>query len=276
MHREGGVAETVAEGEERRELLLVDVAIAHVETFVIIDVPEVYGAVLTLDAWIATRIGHTLTALLEDGSVNGALVERSIPRHGQVARRIDVTDENLSKRGACLRAKIPVLQDSRNTVDPWHGYGIARDVDHHETRIGLSQGLDELVLSVRKGIVGTVGAFVVLSTRLVETTDEDDHISLASHLNGFGAEFFGTTRIVKVLTCRYTIVGTAWITHVTTCIADLNTRAGKTCLEAIEGHDLVLCLEAAGTATHGHHLDGVLANDEEAANLRQVQGEQGF
>ena len=38
----------------------------------------------------------------------------------------------------------------------------------------------------------------------------------------------------------------------------------------VEGKDLTLDFEGGRTATDGHHLDGVLADDEDALRLRYI------
>ena len=44
--------------------------------------------------------------------------------------------------------------------------------------------------------------------------------------------------------------------------------------DAIEGENLTLGLEGGRTTTDGHHLDGVLTDDEDALGLRHVNRQQ--
>ena len=124
------IREAIAEGEERRQVIGVVVAIADIQTFGV--------RRLVVDAGILRRgVGRYLAAAGREG-------------HGQLARGIHVAEQHRRDGVAVFLPRIPGLHDALHLAEPRHQDGRA-SVEHHDgVRVGLGDRLDQLVLLIRQ------------------------------------------------------------------------------------------------------------------------------
>ena len=124
------VAEAVAEGEERIDLLLVEPAVADVDAFAV-------GG-LAVDAL------HGALGMLGVGG--GVVVEALAPGDGQAAGGADLAGEQIGCGPAAFIAGPPHFEDRLDLVDPGQGDGLAGV--EYDDGVGIDGGdfFDELVL----------------------------------------------------------------------------------------------------------------------------------
>ncbi len=138
---ESGIAQTVAEGEQRFHLLLlIGPTVAHEDAFIILDVDDVLAPFAGI---FAQAVGRAVLQLHGEG-------ERKL------AAGIDITHEDGGKGTAGFGTQIPVLHDGRHLVHPRHGNGVAGDVDDNQILVRLGQCGDNGILTVRQTQTFTV------------------------------------------------------------------------------------------------------------------------
>ena len=219
------------------------------------------------------NFGMTPRARIGAQSVGSALVERGIPREGQLARGVHVATEHAGQRLAGLGADEPPLHHGRHAAEPRHGHGVARDADEDDARIDIGQGLDELVLAVGQRILLAVVALAVLVVALVQPAEDDDHVGLAGFLHSLAAQLLRRAGVAERAAHGDAVVALHGVAHVATGKDDGG--AGREARDKpVEGEHLLLHLERRGAAAHGHHLDGVLAHHEHLPILLQIEGQQ--
>ena len=105
------------------------------------------------------------------------------------AADIDGAEKNIGDGIARLRTKEPRLHDGRNFINPRHSGGITADVDIHQTGINSNKSLNEFILAVGQFVLLTIVPFAVLIVTFVQSTEEDDYVSLPGFLHSLGSEF---------------------------------------------------------------------------------------
>ena len=100
----------------------------------------------------------------------------------------------------------------------------------------------------------------VLMIALVQSTYKDDHISLTGFLDSLLQEFFLRAHLIETAAYGDTIVTLYGVAHIATSIIDLG--IGETRTDTVEGKNLLLHLQRGGTATYGHHLDGIFTDHQ--------------
>ena len=189
----------------------------------------------------------------------------------QTAGRIHVAGEDIGQGVAGLGAQVPVLENGGDLLDPRHRDSIAGDVDDNQPLRHRSEGLDHVVLAVREAVLDAVQSFRILMVGLVQTADKNHVISTFRRLNSICDKLFRTAGLPQVLTGGNTVVLTAGIPHIAALPDDLG--LGPTGLDAVQRRDLQFRFQRRGAATHGHHLDGILAYDQDFAGLPDYRQE---
>ena len=151
-------------------------------------------------------------------SVGTTLIKGSIPREGKLARGIDIAEEDGSNSLTSLRADEPSLYDGRHLVEPRQSSPIAGDVHIDQTRIHLQDGLDDLVLSVWQIVKQAVVTFAVLMIALVQTSDENDDISIFCLFHSLCREFGLRTGLIERTAYGDAVVALDGIANVATSI----------------------------------------------------------
>ena len=191
---EGGVAQAMAEGEERLDFLRVMPAVADQDTLGILLIPDIL--ILTLHAGIFPD------------SVGGDILKLHREGHRELAGGVDLAENDIGDGITGLGTEEPGLQYGRHLLDPGHRNSIAAHIDHHKVRIGLCQGYNHLILSVRKGKRLAVGILAILTRRFIETADKNHIVGLTGLGDSLGDKLRRTARFGKVLTGGHTVVFT--------------------------------------------------------------------
>ena len=254
---ESGIAQTVAEGEQRFHLLLlIGPTVTYKNTFIIFDVDDVLAPL----AGIFTQaVGRAILQLHGEGK-------------RKLATGIHIPHKDSGESTASFGTQIPVLNDSRHLVHPRHGNGVAGDVDDNQILVRLGQCGDNGILTVGQAQTLTVGVLAVLAVALVQAADEDDIIGIPGLFHGFSYQLFGSTVILQILSGHHPVVFTACIAHVATGIDHLG-LAGHTLLDAVQRREFALYLQGRTTTAYGHHLDGILAHYKNLFSPVQVYRE---
>ena len=119
-----------------------------------------------------------------------------------------------------------------------------------------------------------VDALAVLTTTLVESTEHNHHIGLASLADGLTDEFVLRTRVAELVIANGDAVETLdGVAHIAAGIVDgkLRVESGELRDEAVEGYYLMLYLQRRRATADGHHLDGILAYDQYFLTICQVE-----
>ena len=256
---ECGVAQAVAEGKLGLGLLLVDPAVAHIDAFLVLLINYL------LVGTPCSRIGVQL--------VCAYILKRCRPCERGLSRRIHIANEYRSQCVACLGTEEPALDDGGNAAAPRHGHGVARYVYEHDAPVGFRQCSHYLVLGVWQIHVLTVVSFAILIVALVQSADEYDVIGTLRLCDGVGNELLFGALVVKILTCRHAVVGSVCVAYIPTFVIDGYSFGSKACLDAVQRRHLTLHFQRRRAATNGHHLHGVLTNDEHTLCGLQVDGQ---
>ena len=148
--------------------------------------------------------------------VGTALLQRGVPGEGELARGVHVAEEHGGDGLAGLGADEPGLYDGRHLVDPGQGSAVAGDVDEHQARVHLQDGLDGLVLGVGQIVRQAVVALAVLMVALVQSANEDDDISLTGFLHGLADQLVLGACLVERAPYGDAVVALHGVAHVAT------------------------------------------------------------
>ena len=97
--------------EQRLELFLVAPTVTDENTFLVSDIPNILRSTFHTGISIQTMTAYIL--------------QRSGESKRQTARRIYIAYDNGCQCIACFAAKEPSLNDTRNLINPRHGYRIS-------------------------------------------------------------------------------------------------------------------------------------------------------
>ena len=215
------------ESEQRLDVLGIVPAIAHEDTL----------AVVFVDDILTFALYAGILLLVEYGTVGHF--------HGEGERkfagRIDVAAKHIGNGGASLATEEPGLHDGRNLVDPGHCNGVSGDVDVNQLFAACREGLDKLVLAIRKAVLGTVGTFAVLILVLVESAHHDDIVGILRSGNRIGHHTGRGPVLTEVELCGNTVLFTGGAAGITAL--EYNLGIGETGLDAIQRRNLILRLE---------------------------------
>ena len=120
-------------------------------------------------------------------------------------------------------------------------------------------------------------ALAVLEVALVQTAEDDDVVGTLRLRDGFSDELVGRAHLVERTPYGHAVVALHGVAHVATGIVQLaiGESALDDFLQTVQRQHLALHLQRTGAATHGHHLDGILAHHQDALPARQVERQQG-
>ena len=175
---EAGVAQAVAEREERLDLLRVVPAVADQQALVVVDLAVLAREVARLPRGVGGRIGEPLRE-----------------RARQLARGAHVAEEQRGERVTGLRAAVPGLQHGRNAREPAaHLDRRPGDQDHDRARVRLGDPRDQRVLAREEREVATVDALVVAERLVRQPADEHDGVRPARGRDGAIGQLPGLLR----------------------------------------------------------------------------------
>ena len=100
---------------------------------------------------------------------------------------------------------------------------------------------------------------------LVQATNEYHVVGILGSRHGVGDQLFRRTALAKILTCRHPVELAAGITDITTLVNHLRIR--EPFPDSLQRGNLVLDFQRGTSAAHCHHLDSVLADNQ---NLPRV------
>ena len=201
------------------------------------------------------------------------IVETVVPCERQFARGVRIAHENARERFSRLAADEPALHDGRHLVTPRHGHCIARDVDEHDILVHASERLNQLILTIGHVHVLAVVALGILIVALVQAAEDDDIIGTLSLGDCLGDEFAGRAVFGQRLLGHNAIVFTCGVTHIAAGIIYLDAGTSQACLQSFKRQNLMLHFERTAAAADGHHLDGVLADNQHTLGVVQVHGQ---
>ena len=148
------------------------------------------------------------------------VVETLIPGVRQLTRRINIAKKHIGNGITSLRAEEPCLQNSRYLLGKRHSDGITTDVDIHQTGIDSQECLDEFALTIGQLILLAVVTLTILEVTLVQTSEEDDDISLLGFFHSLSSQLSLRTGLAKAATYRHAIKALDGITHIATSVVD--------------------------------------------------------
>ena len=167
------------------------------------------------------------------------------------------------------------MYDGGNLLLPRHFHSVAGDVHIDEVFVDFCQGIDEFFLSVGQCILLAIVAFAVLEIALVESTEHDDVVCFLGFLYGFCQQDVSRPVLYDAAAYGYAVVALYGIAYIATGKVYFDVLA-QTCGESVERDDLLLNLQRGGSASDGHHLQSILADDEHALGLGEVHGQHAF
>ena len=120
--------------------------------------------------------------------------------------------------------------------------------------------------------------FAILIVTLVQTADEDHHISLLGFFKSLRLQFCRRACLVKRTSNGNTIETLNRVTDIAAGVIEphplpLSKGRGEFRVDTIQWQDLVLHFQRGGAATHRHHLDGILTNYQNTSRLTRVYGQ---
>ena len=177
--------------------------------------------------------------------MGSALIQVSIPGEGQLTRRIRFAEEDRGDGITCLGTQEPTLNNGRHLIDPRHGHGITADVHIDKTWVYSHKCLDEFVLTVWQLVLVTVVPFTILIVTLVQTADEDHHISLLGFFKSLRLQFCRRACLVKRTSNGNTIETLNRVTDIAAGVIEphplpLSKGRGEFRVDTIQWQDLVL------------------------------------
>ena len=261
---EGGVAQSVTKGEEWLFLLqTVGPAIAHEDIFLVFLVDNLLAFAPSAGIGLQ-RVGTTLFKIC-------------IPREGQLATWVHIAQQHIGQSVSGFRTDEPSLHDCRHLAKPRKGGTVAGNVHIDKAWVGSYECFHQAILRIRQVVLLAVDALAVLTPALVESTEHNHHIGLASLADGLTDEFVLRTLVAELVIANGDAVETLdGVTHIAAGIVDgeLRIESGELRDEAVEGYYLALYLQRRRAAADGHHLDGILAHDQYLLTVREVEGQQ--
>ena len=189
------------------------------------------------------------------------LIEIVVPRERKTTAWVGVSDEDGSKGRTSLTAKEPALDYCRNLLAPRHTDSIAADIYVNSVAVDSRHRLYQFILSVWQFHSFTVMPLTVLIVTLVQATEDNHIVSGFSLLHGFFHQLFGLPVVFQVLSRSDTVIVAGYIAYIPTGIVNL-AYSGQPLLKTVKGTYLMLGFQATGASAYRHHLDGILANDE--------------
>ena len=150
-----GVAEAMAEREQRADAFGVKPAVADVDALFIVDVfPAGVGA----------------------ECVCRGVFDSYRESERQFSARIDLAEDYIGDGIAGLGTAEPALGDRPYLSYPWHGNRISADETYCEIGVCCGKCFDDCILVVWEAVCDSVGTFAVLMVVLVETAEEEDNV----------------------------------------------------------------------------------------------------
>ncbi|CCZ47875.1 predicted protein [Bacteroides sp. CAG:661] len=226
------------------------------------------------DAFVILYCRHILAAdsAVLAQAVGWYVLQPCRKRERQFAAGIHVAHQHSCQRCARFRTQIPALHDGSHLSGPGHCHGVARDVYDNQVGVCPGQGFNQFILTIRKRQVLAVGVFAVLSITLVQSADKDDAIGFGSNLHGFCLQFGSRTGFLQVLPRHHTVIFAGFVTHIATGIDYLGLVAYPPA-DAFQRRNLMLGFQRRAASAHGHHLQGILADNGNLPNPSKVNGQ---
>ena len=243
----------MTEGKLWLKLVLFGPTVANIYTFFIFEV-DVLRTISALNARVCVK------------TVCTNIVERCREGERQLARRVHCAEEHIGNGVAGFGAEIPCLHNGVHIICPWHSHSVARNVHHHQIRIGLGKSFDNCILSVWQFQAGAVAILAILVLAFVQASNKHHTVGLAGLIDGFGNELLGRAAFIQVLASGHAIVFAGYVAYIATHIFHFG-PASHHGFDSIERKHFALNLQRRAAASHCHHLYGILAHHEYALNL---------
>ena len=141
-------------------------AISHKDVFLILHIP--YFA----------AVGALYSRICVEGMCSH-IVEAYGEGEWQFATGVYCSGEHIGDGIAGFAAQIPCLHYCRHFLYPWHCYGVARDVHHHQVLVDCCEGFDYRILRIWQFQSFAVGVFTVLIVAFVESADKNHIVSIS-------------------------------------------------------------------------------------------------